>query len=120
MARVLVIDNDIVHLKMVRYILSKAEHDVLAAASGAEGLEMLRHENVDLVILDADMPGMNGVETLEVMREDALTQDVRVIFLTNGGGRQFYDDAQRLDAMAVIGKPFQASKLANVVSKALA
>lgn len=62
--RILVVDDDEMNLKRTKVILSKC-YGVLLAESGEEALQILEKEKVDLVLLDIDMPKMNGIETFE-------------------------------------------------------
>ena len=80
--RVLVVDDDDMNLARTKIILGK-EYDVLLANSGVRALHILKNQQVDLVLLDIDMPLMNGIETFEHMKEFAA--DIPVIFLTASG-----------------------------------
>ena len=80
--RILVVDDDNMNLMRTKAILRK-EYDVLFAESGMEALNKLRYEDVDMVLLDIDMPKMNGIETFERMK--GFASDIPVIFLTASG-----------------------------------
>lgn len=77
--RILVVDDDGMNLTRTKIILGK-DYDVLLADSGIEALIKRKSERVDMVLLDIDMPGMNGITTFERMKEFAA--DIPVIFLT--------------------------------------
>ena len=64
--RILVVDDDNMNLARTRIILGK-EYDVVLADSGIEALAKLQNKKADMVLLDIDMPGMNGLETFERM-----------------------------------------------------
>ena len=66
---VLVVDDDKMNLRRTTLILEK-QYNVLLAESGREALDMLKSEKVDLILLDIAMPGMNGIETFERIKED--------------------------------------------------
>ncbi len=68
-AKILVIDDDTTVRDLVDHILSGWDYRVLTAANGREGLRLLYSERPDLLILDVDMPEMNGWQTLERVRE---------------------------------------------------
>ena len=79
---VLLVDDDIFMLKAVSELL-KDKYSVSCAKSGIEALELLgKPYTPDIVLLDIDMPGINGFEVLSLMREYENMQDVPVIFLT--------------------------------------
>ena len=80
------------NLARTKIILGK-NYDVLLADSGIEALVKLRNEKVDMVLLDIDMPKMNGIETFERMKEFAA--EVPVIFLTASGWRRTFTAPSR-------------------------
>ena len=75
--RILVVDDDSMNLARTQIILGK-EYDVLTAESGMDALTRLRDTKVDMVLLDIDMPKMNGIETFERMKE--FVPEIPVIF----------------------------------------
>jgi len=81
MARILVVDDSLVSLKQISSLLG-ADHDVQTAKSGAEALQMCIHEKPDLILLDIDMPEMDGFETLSRLKSNPYMTSVPVIFLT--------------------------------------
>ena len=78
---ILVVDDDIMMLRSLRSWLGEA-FDVHPAPSGAAALEFLQHNTVDLVLLDYEMPNMNGKEVLEHIRSSVSTKSLPVMFLT--------------------------------------
>ena len=71
MAKILIVDDDDMNLKMAEFILKKDMKDieVLLADSGMKAIDILQREQVDLVLLDFQMPVMNGLKTLEIIRK---------------------------------------------------
>ena len=112
--RILVVDDDTMNLSRTKIILGK-EYDVLLADSGIEALVKLRGEKVDMVLLDIDMPGMNGIETFERMKDFAA--DIPVIFLTASGQEDDVVSAIRLGAVNYLKKPFRPQELMRRISQ---
>ena len=114
--RVLVVDDEAEVLSLVGTILKKSRFEVLKAASADPALDLLEHEEVDLVISDITMPGMSGIEFLEEVREWDMA--LPVIFLSG-------QDSSRQRAKAVAGasalitKPFKKDTLLKTVHKVL-
>jgi len=77
--KILAIDDDQIFLRLVEQVLSQEGHNVLKATSGQEGLRLLYSDKPDLVILDVVMPGMDGWQTCQRIRE---LSDVPIIMLT--------------------------------------
>lgn len=114
--RILVVDDDSMNLARTRIILSK-EYDVILAESGAEALKLLGTQEVDLVLLDIDMPEMNGMETFRNMKKAGIKAPV--IFLTASGLEEDVVDAINLGAVNYLKKPFRPQELIKRVSQEL-
>ncbi len=112
--RILVVDDDTMNLVRTKMILGE-EYDVLLADSGMEALDKLKWETVDLVLLDIEMPKLNGIETFERMKEFA--SDVPVIFLTASGLEEDVRSAIRLGAVNYLMKPFQPQELMKRIAQ---
>ncbi|HYW08413.1 MAG TPA: hybrid sensor histidine kinase/response regulator [Longimicrobium sp.] len=82
MARVLVIDDQKIPRVTVGSALAGAGYEVRAAESGPEGLEAARSWCPDVIVLDLHMPGMDGFEVVERLKQDLVTEPIPVIFLT--------------------------------------
>ncbi len=82
MARILVVDDDPGNLKLAVTVLEGAGYDVLSAATGAEGIAAARAHSPDLVLLDIQMPDIDGIAALRRLRADARTAPIKVIALT--------------------------------------
>jgi CheY-like chemotaxis protein len=81
-ARILCIEDDQDMIDYIELILGKAGFEVIGADGGAEGLDAMRRELPDLILLDLMMPGMDGAEVLLQKREDETIRDIPVIALT--------------------------------------
>lgn len=82
-ARILIVDDLDVNQKLMRARLEHAYYTPLSAGSGAEALEILSRETVDLVLLDVMMPGLDGYETCRRIKAGHLTHDIPVVLLTS-------------------------------------
>jgi two-component system, cell cycle response regulator len=107
--RVLLIDDDKDNLRLVTKLLEHEDLVVQQATSGVEGLQQLTEFRPDLVILDINMQGLNGFQTLKLIRQR--NEQVSVMFLTSN--RDTEDIIQGLEAGALdyICKPFQPLEL---------
>lgn len=111
---ILVVDDDEMNLKRTKIILQR-HYDLLFAESGEEALDLLRIEKIDMVLLDIEMPNMNGIETFEHMREEQI--DIPVIFLTASGDEDNVLDALSMGAVNYLKKPFIPQELLKRVAK---
>ena len=80
--RILVVEDNPLNLKLVRDVLTFAGYDVFEAQSGEEGLRVARETPPDLVLMDLQLPGIDGTETLRRLRQDTLGPDVPVVAVT--------------------------------------
>ena len=79
---VLVVDDDVMNLRMIEMTLKRKEYEVIKADSGQAALAFLQEESVDLILLDVEMPGMSGIETLDEIRSRQGISQVPVLFLS--------------------------------------
>lgn len=111
MALILAVDDDPEALGSVRRVLLDADHTVLTASDGEEGLRLIEAKQPELVILDVIMPGLNGIEVCKRIRANPFTARLPVLFLT--ARSRPGDVAEGLDAGGddYITKPFQVIEL---------
>ncbi len=81
-ARILVVDDLAPNIHLLQVKLQAEYYDVLTASSGEEGLEIAKNERVDLVLLDAMMPGMDGFEVCAKLKSDPRTWQIPVVMVT--------------------------------------
>ena len=112
--RILVVDDDSMNLARTKIILGK-EYDVLLAESGLEALAKLKMEKADIVLLDIDMPEMNGIETFD--RIKALDASLPVIFLTASGLEEDVVCAIKMGAVDYLKKPYRPQELLKRVAQ---
>ena len=119
MARVLVVDDAAFMRKMLSDALSKAGHEVVGeAANGQEGVEQFQALRPDLTTLDITMPEKDGLTALrEILSFDP---SARVIMCSALGQESKVLESVRFGAKDFIVKPFNADRLVEAVSKALA
>ena len=116
---VLVIDDDEMIHKLVPVRLKGLGAEVIGALSGEAGLRMARQRRPDLVLLDVGMPDMDGFEACRRLREDPLTHDIPVIFLTGSDDPREKIRGFDIGATDYITKPFDAAELRARVRGAL-
>ena len=118
MARILVVDDVRTMADQYAYDLKRlAGHDVRVAVSGTDALDILAHDAVDCVILDLEMPGMDGFEVLRRMRKD--DYEIPVIVYTGTGDFDRCATAIRLGAASFIDKSEPMERVAREVETAI-
>jgi CheY-like chemotaxis protein len=99
-ATVLVVEDNPLNLKLVRDVLGHAGYRVLEAGDAERGIAMARAERPDLVLMDVQLPGIDGVEALGRLRADEATAGIPVVALTALAMR---DDRERFLAAGFDG-----------------
>ena len=115
--KILVIDDESFITKSLKQHLEKESLEVLTAESGEEGLEVFRSEIPDVVLLDLNMPGMSGIETLEAMRK--INNEVVIIIITAHGDIETAVSAIKLGAHDFVEKPFELDRISVLINKAM-
>jgi two-component system cell cycle response regulator DivK len=80
--RILVVEDNPLNLKLVRDVLEFAGYHVIEASSGEEGLRAAQEDPPDLVLMDLQLPGIDGTETLRRLRQGSLGRSVPVVAVT--------------------------------------
>lgn len=109
--KVLVVDDNPDSVAIMRGILEARGYDVATAGSGAEALQLVTSEPVDLVLLDVMMPEMSGMEVLQRIKEDATTGRLPVILVTAKTQDEDVLSGYQYGADYYITKPFTAKQL---------
>lgn len=120
MATLLVVEDNPQNLKLAQLLLQRAGHTVLTAVDGESGVRVAREQQPDLVLMDVQMPGIDGLAATRLLRRDPATRDLKVIALT---ALAMKGDAERILAAgcnAYLAKPFQYNELVALVDKVLA
>lgn len=112
-----VVDDDTMNLKMAEFILKQERYDVTLLESGIECLRLLKTKKPDLILLDIEMPLMNGIKTLESIRANSETKDIPVVFLTASADTETVVEAGRLGVVDYVVKPFMPQELLKRVEK---
>jgi two-component system cell cycle response regulator DivK len=82
MAKVLIIEDNPANMTLATFLLQSAGHSVLAATDAETGLTLARSEQPDLVLMDIQLPGMDGLEATGLLKADSATRDIPVVALT--------------------------------------
>jgi two-component system cell cycle response regulator DivK len=109
--RILVVEDNPLNLKLVRDVLQFAGYDVVEAQSGEDGLRAAQQDPPDLVLMDLQLPGIDGTETLRRLRESSLGRDVPVVAVTAFAMAEDRERACMAGFDGFIEKPISAREL---------
>lgn len=111
MAKVLLIDDDAQFRRYVATLLKRSKHEVIEAADGQQGIAALKSHDIDLMLTDLIMPGMEGVETICEVRK--LRPRLKIIAMSGNPSSitTYLPAVQKLGADMTLTKPFAPEQL---------
>ncbi len=118
-SRVLVVEDHPVSRKMLESMLLKS-YEVMSAESGTQAIEIARNKKPDLVLLDIEMPGLDGFQTQEILKKGIIDQATPVIFLTAREDSESREKGLEAGAVDYITKPYDKQELSIKVKNHLA
>lgn len=101
-------------LGLVQEVLEDAGYTV-SAAVGAEAVNMAKERRPDVILLDYQMPGMDGISVAQALRGEPDTSEIPIVAMTAAGRAAFV--CQEMDASGCLGKPFDIDHLLDVVER---
>jgi CheY-like chemotaxis protein len=117
---VLIVDDNAQNLKLARLVLATEGFDVLTAANAEEALQLLRTVTPRLILMDVQLPGIDGLELTRRLKANPATRAIRVIALTAYAMKGDDEKAFAAGCDGYITKPIDIERLAAVVSSHLA
>ena len=114
--RILLIDDDVQILDMLRQTLEREGYEVVDAPNGKEGIRLYREDPADLIITDIIMPEKEGIETIMELKRDF--PDVKIIAISGGGRNdpeEYLHMAKKLGAKRIFAKPVEREKLLGAI-----
>jgi len=119
MAKVMIVDDSPTEVHVLTTMLTKNGHEVIAAVSGEDGVEMAKSEQPDLILMDVVMPGMNGFQATRQISKNDETSSIPVIMVTTKDQETDKVWAMRQGAKDYIVKPVQEKALIEHVNMIL-
>ena len=116
--KILVVDDDKVFLRLVEYDLSKNGFDVITAPDGEMGILLAKTQKPDLILLDINMPDIEGGDVVTILEDNPQTQDIPIIFVTALLTKQ--EEIRRQNIMgkhSFFSKPYKLERLLEEIDK---
>ncbi|HEX8108570.1 MAG TPA: response regulator [Kofleriaceae bacterium] len=114
-ASILVVDDDPEIVTMLTTRLGHRDYKVSSAGDGHRALELARREKPDLVLLDVMMPGKSGWEVARALKQDPVTQGIKIVMVTAIGEQVNEITSPLYGADAHVDKPFEFERLERVI-----
>ena len=119
MARILIIEDNAANMKLACLLLGSAGHEVLRAVDAETGLTLARTGQPDLILMDIQLPGMDGLAATALLKQDAATAAIPVIALTAMAMKEDQEKTQAAGCDAYIAKPLRYQELYAVINTLL-
>ena len=119
MAKILVADDSNMMLQIAKMNLEKAGHTVIPAADGNEAVSKTQSEKPDVILLDAEMPEMDGWEAAETISKNPATANIPILMCTGHDLTGEESELQRVGAKGFITKPYQPAQMLDKIKEAL-
>ena len=118
--RILIVDDSAMMRAMIKRVIKLADvpvDDILEATNGAEGLELLKQHDVQLLLTDINMPVMNGADMLREISLNERWRNLSRVIISTDGSTVRREEAEDLDVRCYLEKPFSPEVLRDVLNE---
>lgn len=118
--RILVVEDSPTMRQLITFTLKRLKDvDITEASDGVDGLKKIAGGKFDLILTDINMPIMDGLKLVSLVRNDPVNKGIPIVVITTEGGQEDRDRAMTLGANAYITKPIQSANLLNTAKELL-
>ena len=115
--KILVVDDEPDILKVITFRVKKLEYEVVTATNGQEALDLIQKEEPDLILLDIELPVMNGYEVCQRVKTNEKLKHIPIIFLSANSASKIAERAKEFNADDYLIKPFDFEELSKKIKK---
>lgn len=116
MAKILIVEDNPTNMTLAVFVLKSAGHTVIAATHAEEGLMLARSERPDLILMDIQLPGMDGLQATTILKSSADTQAIPIVALTALAMKGDEDRIRAAGCDGYIAKPLAYKELLAIVA----
>lgn len=120
MARIVIIEDNPANMKLAAFILSSAGHEALQAGDAESGMALIREHLPALVLMDVQLPGMDGIKATRQLKSDPATARIPVVALTAHAMKGDEESMRAAGCDGYLAKPVHHRELLGMVEKMLA
>jgi len=120
MSLILIVEDNEKNMKLVRDVLQVKGYSTVEASTAEEGIKLTAEHKFDLILMDIQLPGMNGIDALHLLRADAATAAIPVIAVTASVMQQDKKQIMEAGFDAYIGKPINLKEFLDTVQRVIA
>jgi len=119
MKTLLIVEDNPAHMKLAALLLARAGYEVLSARDAATGLRLARERRPDLVLMDIQLPDLDGIEATRRLKADTATRDIPVIAVTAYLAQHSEQELLAAGCAAIIAKPYHYKDFLAAIAGAL-
>jgi two-component system, cell cycle response regulator DivK len=120
MATILIVEDNPANMKLAVFLLQHAGYSVLSATDAESGLSLAREQHPDLILMDVQLPGMDGLAAIELLKRDEATRTIPVIVLTALAMKGDEARIREAGCDGYIAKPMRYQEVLSTVAAQLA
>ncbi len=117
--RVLIVEDNPLSLELLRELVEGEGHRVIPAISGSEALSIARAERPDLILMDIQLPGIDGLTVTRILKTEAETREIPVVGISAHALRDDIDRALHAGCVAYLPKPLDTRRFRDLVARLL-
>ena len=117
--RILVIEDNELNMKLVRGLLTMGNYTMLEATDAETGIQMAHEHHPDLILMDIQLPGMDGLEATKIISNDGDLKDIPIVALTSYAMQGDEEKAKLEGCAGYITKPIDTRSFLNIISEFL-
>jgi len=119
MSLVLIVEDNERNLKLVRDVLQVKGYSTIEAGTAEDGIKLASEKKPDLILMDIQLPGMNGIDALKVLRKDPATAKIPIVAVTASVMQQDRKHITEAGFDGYVGKPINVKEFLEAVRHAL-
>jgi CheY-like chemotaxis protein len=117
---VLVVDDNLTNLKLVAYLMRSKGYEVTTAVDAESALEAIRANKPDVILMDLQLPGVDGLELTRRLKADPATRDIKIIAVTAYAMKGDQDKARAAGCDDYVTKPIDTRTLPDLIARHVA
>ena len=114
--KVTVIEDNDINMKLVKTLLDLAGYEVIAATDAETGIDLIRTHQPDLILMDVQLPGMDGLSATKIIKQDEALKFIPVVALTSYAMRGDEEKAKQAGCTGYISKPIDTRNFSKYIS----
>ncbi len=114
---ILIVDDEPTNVKLLHVVLQKNGYTTLEATDGKQGVEMVRSQKPDVIIMDKNMPVMDGIEATQILKKDESTKHIPIIFVTSSAMKGDREEILQTGCDEYMSKPIDIYKVLEIVAQ---